>query len=691
MSLWQPMKHGFRLFVSAAGLIRTRILFVFSVISTITQGDKPLLTGERVLVVCHTQSDLPRLDEYSDISAEHVRVASDEIAVQRAAASREWVDDTCYIEQMEPFVNVAEDVMETVGAINEWISSISNGVDQIDAECLYWRKSPEGGRTQSIQDALLLIRMFESLLSTDVNRLVLLRKRETVWEDDLLVRTAREMGLTVTEDTPLSVSFEQRLRLRWHRISRSGIDIVVPVPEWIRFRFLQIRLVVRIVRAHVRGFSPPNTATPQIVFQLAAASEKHLEGVRGPMRAFDRVNDYDAVALCWGVRDAARTLHEEGLQAVELEQWAPLWGLLTAYRQSRAILATGLDGKPALEQHEDLSYHGVDITPSIWSEMTDFLQYRMFARIAMRDAMERYLSDQSPRAIKIWSGGTHEYGRVARVLARRRSDPDPLLFYYSLGILRYTPYFHDFADLYLVSGQYAKRNLIEQGVDPDDIVVTGHGRFDSLVRFRDAHTVVDSKDALSISHDRSLCIFYAPQNEMRGFYWKQENLRVTTTLVKFAEKHPEITLIIKPHPSGDPEIFESAMIDHSTDNVTLVDQSRSPYHCLNASDAVITKYSTVGFEAMLFETVLVSIALDAPNIYEGTYGDVAEEFGDVNKMTSFLNQLINDYKSIASEQRSDRQSFLETELDLNDHASESIIEAVVTALSTDQINQEDFN
>jgi len=657
-------------------------------LSTVTEDDKPPLTEDRILIVCRTQSDLSRLDVYSEVSAEHVCVASDEIAVQRAADSREWIDDTCYIERMEPFVDIAEDVMETVGAINEWLASISRDTDRINSECLYWRRSPEGGRTQSIQDTLLLIRMFESLLSADIDRLVLLRKRETVWEDDLFVRTAREMGLTVTEETTLSVSFKRRFRFQWYRISRFGIDTAVPVPDRIRFRLLQIRLVFRIVRSHVRSFPSPNTTTPQIVFQLAATSEKHIEGVRGPMKAFDRINDYDAVALCWGVRDAARTLREDALQAVELEQWAPLRGLLTAYRQSRAILAAGINGKAALEQRERLSYHGVDITPSIWSEMREYLQYRTFERIVMRDAMDRYLSDQSPRAIKIWSGGTHEYGRVARLLARTRSDFDPLLFYYSLGVLRHTPYFHDFADLYLVSGQYAERNLIEQGVDPDDIVVTGHGRFDSLVRFRDAHTVADSKDALSVPNDESLCIFYAPQHEMRGFYWKQENLRVMSALVEFAEDHPETTLLIKPHPSGDPEVVESVTADHAADNVIVIDRSKSAYHCLNVSDVVVTKYSTIGFEAMFFETVLVSIALDHPDRYEDTYGEVAETFRDTANMTVFLRCLIDRYDDNAGKQWSNRESFLDTELKLNNHASEAIADAVVSSLTARQTARE---
>ena len=73
----------------------------------------------------------------------------------------------------------------------------------------------------------------------------------------------------------------------------------------------------------------------------------------------------------------------------------------------------------------------------------------------------------------------------------------------------------------------------------------------------------------------------------------------------------------------------------------LIDKNMLPYHALNAADLLITKFSTIALEAMLFKKPVVSILLDGEERFR-MYGDAVETVNTVEALSGLLTMLVSD-------------------------------------------------
>jgi UDP-N-acetylglucosamine 2-epimerase len=244
-------------------------------------------------------------------------------------------------------------------------------------------------------------------------------------------------------------------------------------------------------------------------------------------------------------------------------------------------------------------------------------------------------------------------------------------------------FFVDRVDLYMVSGERDKERLEEYGIEADRIAVTGASRYEDIGTFKHRYSVEESTRELGLQDDPTFRIFYAPQCTTRGSLSKQEKEQVTQALVEFAASHPNVGLIIKPHPSDDSGLVENLAAGRTGDDVVVVNRHELPYHCINAADVVITKYSTVGIEAMLFETLVVSVALDdATELQDTCYGDVAEQVQDVRVLQETLNQLRTDYERYATAQGNRREQFLRQKFTQSNNSGATVtVDTILDALA----------
>ena len=102
-----------------------------------------------------------------------------------------------------------------------------------------------------------------------------------------------------------------------------------------------------------------------------------------------------------------------------------------------------------------------------------------------------------------------------------------------------------------------------------------------------------------------------------------------------------MALLVKPHPGHHEGIVEE-MIKHGNDlkNVFLINKKMLPYHALNAADLLITKFSTLGIEAMIFEKPVISVILDLEERWQ-IYQDAATYVFDAKKMYEFLEKIVH--------------------------------------------------
>jgi CDP-glycerol glycerophosphotransferase (TagB/SpsB family) len=131
---------------------------------------------------------------------------------------------------------------------------------------------------------------------------------------------------------------------------------------------------------------------------------------------------------------------------------------------------------------------------------------------------------------------------------------------------------------------------------------------------------------------------------LRGYLSTHEQAFLISYLLKFASKQPSVALIIKPHPAHKPGIVESLIDNYPLKNAFFIDKNMLPYHALNAADLLISKSSTLGVEAMLFNCPVVSCILDGEqrfNIYEGA----SDYIDNVEDLETLLLKLVIDQGS----------------------------------------------
>ena len=73
----------------------------------------------------------------------------------------------------------------------------------------------------------------------------------------------------------------------------------------------------------------------------------------------------------------------------------------------------------------------------------------------------------------------------------------------------------------------------------------------------------------------------------------------------------------------------------------LIDKNMLPYHALNAADLLITKFSTIALEAMLFKRPVVSILLDGEERFR-IYGDAVERANSLEALNEILTMMVSD-------------------------------------------------
>lgn len=596
-----------------------------------------------VLVICREPRDLYLVDRFQRNEDRKVVVASEDMEVQQAAVAEPWVDEVCFIEQMESFYAVANDVLQILEAVNRWLKSLADKENGVPEELLFWVHHAEGGMTtQRIQDALLLIRSYQHLLKKyHVAHVILHRRIHYRWEDEVLIHTARSMGVSVKEIRPLMYRIGEKLGLMMVQRFLFGRLRRLYAPARLVYFWLRLKLYGSLLRATIdrRNRRPsPSDGMLEIVFQLGSSERKHVENIVPLMREFERRAGYWPVALCWQARGGAREIRREGLQADELERWFPLSRWPEVIRRAKWTWRRANGRKRNLYRAPAISYRGVPLGPLLWPSMEYFFQEAIVRRLALKISAENYFKEHHPAAIKLWGQGILEYGAVCHTIVQQAGNP--LTFHYNLGIGVEWPYFQRRNKLYLAAGELEKGFLRRHGVPFEQIAVAGQGRYDHLAHFIKEHTPVNSRRQLNLPLDKEIYVFYAPTGILRGAISFREQFIVAEALIRFFKNHTKAVLIIKLHPSDNSGIIERLAKQYRSSNIFLIDKHALPYHCINAADIVVTKFSTVGVEAMLLDKPLISIVLDKESRWQDIYGNVAERFYSIQAMLSFLELLM---------------------------------------------------
>ena len=174
----------------------------------------------------------------------------------------------------------------------------------------------------------------------------------------------------------------------------------------------------------------------------------------------------------------------------------------------------------------------------------------------------------------------------------------------TLGEWGYTPlYAHYFA----AWGNQSRQWMIDHGVSPERIVITGSPRIDRILRLTPL-----SRTTLHLPEQRKLILWPidpGPISHLRS---------ILEQIMQAISDNPSLTLIIRPHPS----MHEISWLREAATKYSQCLFSPAHYdlfsiihHC----DAVLVQESTVGVEAMAFDKPIIVFPYDESSVMSTIY------------------------------------------------------------------------
>jgi hypothetical protein len=583
--------------------------------------------NKTVLLVCQGLSEFHFLQRFQPHPDCRYIVASDDLRVHLEMKKYPWVADVVYLEQMESFYAVAFDVINYLELINQWLESLGNDPKGIPKELLFWIRGCEGGMTtQRIQDLLLLIRSYHFLLDRyNINSIIILSHPPTAWEDNILITVGLSKGLEVRIKGRFRLSILKARLLAW-------MKLLAREPYYISY------ILLAKIRNRLR---PDKSKFPanEIVMQLCSSEETHITNILPLMKAL-KSRGYDPVTLHWRASKVVERIQQEGLGAEELETHMPIPSLWEAPYQVWLSWRKARLRRNEFLSHPGLQYRNIALGPLLWASIRSFFWEELPQRYRLRQAAQKYFAGHFPQAIRFWGGGVLPEGSI--VFKSLQGNQKPLNFFWIMNYFD-NPYDSDYAhtDLFLAAGDSQKKYLEGLGVPSQRIVSVGLSRYDHLDDFQKEYSPSRSRAYLKIPQDFQHYILFDSNYTLRGYLTIQEQSLVTNALLNFIREYPSVALIIKPHPAHRPGWLEDLIDYYSLPNVFLVDKNMAPYHALNAADLLITKFSTLALEAMLFKKPVVSIILDGGQRFR-IYGDAIERADSIEALNKILTRMVRD-------------------------------------------------
>ncbi len=522
-------------------------------------------------------------------------IASDDPRVHAMALQRFGIRTAVFIDMSISVFAVSDEVRGTLSRVNRWLHSLGSECG-VPLSLLYWESHAEGGNTtQRIQDCVLLIRSYLSIIESFLpEEVVIISGHSTVWHDQLFASCAASRGASVRYINAVGMN-------RWVTAC------------WVRWRPLAKELVLssRIIRAWVSSrLRKVAIQTDKIVMiQLCSSAPKHLSTTEPLLRELAVVG-LQGVVVGWGAARGVTELISRGFTAVELEDWVSLkdlvrswWGAANAWRNARLHATRFLDGNDGFE-YEQL------LRSILWDSMRGFFLEQIPDRLRHDAACRKFFTQYSPLAARLWTRVLPQAVTAYHALPETNR---PLLFWQPGWPYNIAEPLRDYpvpSDLTFVLSGAHKSQLIREGVHTDQIIVAGLPWLEEVRQFGIKHSRDESRAVIGIPRDIDACILFDSSFPLPGWMSVREQIIQVRTLLNLARRLHGLHLIIKPHQGHRPGYLEEIVAEYSLANVHFLTRDYPIFHALNAADLLITKMSTLAIQAMCLNIPTVAVLLD---------------------------------------------------------------------------------
>jgi len=191
-----------------------------------------------------------------------------------------------------------------------------------------------------------------------------------------------------------------------------------------------------------------------------------------------------------------------------------------------------------------------------------------------------------------------------------------------------------------VTGEYYKRVLVNSGISPNKIIVTGYPLLDDILKNRsNSNQSGGLFEEIGLPEKRPL-ILLVTQPLVEDGFWKTDLRSLHFDSVVNAVKHINGQLVVKVHPRERVDVY-NRLVDKYNDVQIIVTKEFNLDRLLISSDVVITVCSTVGLWAIAYEKPLLVMNC-FPLPIENILASMALSVSELDKLPTVLNHILSD-------------------------------------------------
>jgi len=552
---------------------------------------------DNLLLICYDIKDFKNIEKLNRVNHKTIIVASDDYRVHEACVGSSYIDGITFLQKPIPYTAVAKDVILIINNINKYYEELAEEFDIFKKEHMMWPYHIEGGNnTQKIQDTLLYIKSLNTIIDQyKISEILIFSNSNYKHIEQVIYQICISKNIPYRNIQKFEINFSKK-RLK---------NVVRP------FYYLYQVISIKLKSSFFKVKAEENVA----LFWLFNSVKKHIDNATF-INSMLKKSGLNPVLFSWRVFTVKK---QQDLNIQQIEKyldWSDIfisiWKNIQILVYRRRLIK--------LYSTYDFNYLDVDITDIV----KPIVMYHILVEASDSYRFTKGFENFKKYVhVKIMSG---DLGRQKIGLLVERTFPDniPKLAFstFLTGKNIYVEYMRkQYTDRYwgnfkyFVQNKIEKKNILEQiNIDPQNVIIYGSFRMNNA----NANTMMKeyALKQLEINMYYDYYIMFDYPHQLNGYQSLEESVTTLIAVLDIIKDRKDIALIIKPHPSADISFLEIIKNRYQYPNIYYMKKLDNPIIGLTISDILITKYSTLGIEAMSMNTIIISMQLDSSNVFQ---------------------------------------------------------------------------
>jgi hypothetical protein len=554
-----------------------------------------------------------------------IYIASYDISFLNEVKKNKYVKRVFSIEKNITIFDVSSEVVSVIEDINQELTKYFT-------KELKFSRHVEGGYTsQAIQDTILFKKSIESLIyENKITHIFDFYCREYY------------------KQSQYTMSFAEECNIEYKRKNFNFIKSLF-IFNKIKIYLYEPYKLFHFIKIYFRKNNNKIIRKNSIVFSLHSDKMKFINLLNKISTVIDESNDYNSVYLTQSVsKDSKNMAHLKG-DVIMLENYMCIADFFKSFCVMSKNLKIWFKNKDRIMK--SFEKYGCLLENEIKGAIFANIVIDSAYKYRYIKAIDKFLSinNSNIMAFQLWGGiSLFEGASCAELIKDRYTRIRTIFFCVGFG-LKHFPYFPldtKNLDYMLVDTLYEKNIHLYQNYTDNQVVLLENFKFDVAVD-KTNYSKSDLLNHINVKDKYKLYILVDIQVHIPGLINLQELLDFMLGVRIMSNKYKKYLFLIKPHPAfKNINLLNNQLKNIS--NIKIFNRNYSIHKLLYLADVVVTKFSTIGVEAILLNKLVISVINNESkwkNYENGAiYVDKFEDISDI--LDDFSEVKINMKKNI---------------------------------------------